>query len=271
VSYLRHYITPIITSIPAQGEPSVFAAAIYLMNVPTCTTNARKARGFTLIELLTVIAIIGVLAAILISTVGAVRRQGKIAQSSSNLREISRALLMLAELNKGNFPYGEFDTNPSSPISYNYWKAERGVPSMLYPKTATARKAKFGAWYGQIKEVVDGTVFSSPLRESDVDGANCAISYGYNYEITKRTDKLRLLENYPISRTILVGDVFKTNQMKPGTLHARNGASGEYARDGKTMVAFLDGHVGSFTRAETDELNVSPPTTEKAKLAWGIK
>lgn len=241
------------------------------MKVSRRSPSLRRRRGFTLIELLTVIAIIGILAAIIIPTVGKVRQQGKIAQSSGNLREIARALLMLAELNRGNFPSGEFDPGgQTTAIPYTFWKAERGVPSILYPKTASGRKAEYGAWYGQHKAVIDGTVLSSPLRESDTSELLCAISYGYNYEITKNGKKLRLLERYPTSRTIIVGDVFKTNQMKVGTLHARNGASGEYARDGKAMVAFLDGHIGSFTQAETDELNASPPTTDKAKLAWGL-
>jgi prepilin-type N-terminal cleavage/methylation domain-containing protein/prepilin-type processing-associated H-X9-DG protein len=47
--------------------------------------------GFTLIELLTVIAIIGILAAILIPAVGAVRKKASQATSSSNLRQIALA------------------------------------------------------------------------------------------------------------------------------------------------------------------------------------
>ena len=45
--------------------------------------------GFTLIELLTVIAIIGVLAAILIPTVGAVRKQAAKVSSANNIKQIA--------------------------------------------------------------------------------------------------------------------------------------------------------------------------------------
>jgi prepilin-type N-terminal cleavage/methylation domain-containing protein len=60
-------------------------------------------RAFTLIELLTVIAIIGVLAAILIPTVSKVRQSAKNAQCTANLREWGRAILFYANDNKGNY------------------------------------------------------------------------------------------------------------------------------------------------------------------------
>lgn len=58
-------------------------------------------KGFTLIELLMVIAIIGILAGILIPTVGAVRKQANIAASKSQLANYVTAMNMF----KGEYGY----------------------------------------------------------------------------------------------------------------------------------------------------------------------
>jgi prepilin-type N-terminal cleavage/methylation domain-containing protein len=73
-----------------------------------------RTQAFTLIELLTVIAIIGILAAIIIPTVGKVRDQAKRAQCLSNVRQITVALVSYANQDKRQrFP----DTTPNDPPS----------------------------------------------------------------------------------------------------------------------------------------------------------
>jgi prepilin-type N-terminal cleavage/methylation domain-containing protein len=63
-----------------------------------------RAAGFTLIELLTVIAIIGILAAIVIPTVGTVRDKANRAVDGNNIREILKAAQIYASDNRDFLP-----------------------------------------------------------------------------------------------------------------------------------------------------------------------
>lgn len=68
------------------------------------TPRSTSRRAFTLVELLTVIAIIGVLAAIIIPVVGKMKASARQTECSSNLRQIGAGFLLYLGENRNLFP-----------------------------------------------------------------------------------------------------------------------------------------------------------------------
>ena len=94
----------------------------------------RNTSAFTLIELLMVIAIIGILAGILIPTVGAVRKQANIAASKSQLSNYVTAI----QLFKGEYSYYPFVTGGGDTT------VDLSSQSTEFIETLSGRKASNG-------------------------------------------------------------------------------------------------------------------------------
>src|SRR3954463_8594264 len=93
------------------------------MNPKKKHPHRRFAReAFTLVELLTVIAIIGVLAAIVIPTVGSVREKAQRAVDGNNLREILKAAQIYAAENQDRLPDPKLIPNSVLAADQLVWK-----------------------------------------------------------------------------------------------------------------------------------------------------
>ncbi len=99
-------------------------------------TGGAFERAFTLIELLTVIAIIGILAAILIPVVSSVRESARAASCTSNMREIGAGIMLYANEIDGKVLASRYEDRFDN--LRHYWHRELW-PYVGYEESAYSR------------------------------------------------------------------------------------------------------------------------------------
>lgn len=199
----------------------------------TPAPSAPPRRAFTLVELLAVIAIVGVLAAILIPTVGSMRESARQSQCTSNLRQLGSSFPLYAADNGGLYPAPRM-------LSKNELPASSGItypPSWINPsqdnwQAEISRYVLRDGLLGDIKKVgADANIAHCPsfdqlfasvkqLSSSNYKTAGYGMNMnlnvgGININTTKDpvvTDKSQVIRrfraaalNYPAS-TVLVAD-----------------------------------------------------------------
>ena len=218
--------------------------------------------AFTLIELLTVIAIIGILAAIIIPTVGKVRESARNTKSLSNLRQFGVANQLHAQENKGISVPGKGPNPTPASAGGSQW-AQWQV--LLSPYTSQRLK---GDW--ELDPTTRESIYVDPRWTSDAlydptkpnetgYGLNMAPLLPLDGQATmdwtwNSNAKSRLLINsLPNPSKTIFAALWPQWNLYPGipsqtdaTLIA---ASKRYSH-GKINTCFFDGHVGALTATE---------------------
>lgn len=209
--------------------------------------------GFTLIELLTVIAIIGILAAILIPVVGSVRAKARGAVCQSNLRSVGMALFLFAEDNDGRLP----------PFSDPNWRAPQG----LWWLEGLLGQDLYGnqKWPNYMEDRWDDTEkraknLECPQSSAVHAGVN-GIGYGMNIPAGAHSTMRPLASIEAPTVFVLVADAFvaeSVNWFDPALGPYAGPKYPNTSHGGGANYVFADGHVEYVRAQNSGEIN-SPP------------
>lgn len=236
-----------------------------------------KSRAFTLIELLVVVAVIALLIAIMLPSLGAARERARTVTCASNLRELSAAALIYAGYNQDSFPLArdasaDWDFALATDAAGNsvlapgiLWRAS-GPPDAATGGGTVMRIQQCPSYTGRSATLTDpytgynyntsyvgkgvGESIVRPARLGDLRKSSATALFGDGGYYGGVTDKfMRSPEPYPQS---------------PDTLTALTRAAGTQAyRHGRNMtnVGFADGHAEAWTMRSNGGISVVTPTT----------
>lgn len=236
---------------------------------------ARPVQAFTLIELLTVIAIIGILAAILIPVAGRVREQAQSAKCVANLRTTSLGLLRAAENNRGKLSVVVAGSIMGKPeLTNSFWalmaadvsKSPYALPDSFYCPSytpykwdpvaaAAAGKAVYGNTYGFVALNTDYAGNTSNVNENN-GGDYTTYNLVLN-RVPSFSRHLVLVDSVDSTRQSQMYSIISYNASTERAIHTRH--------RGKANGAFLDGHAEAMSRQRLKDLGFLSVYNDKLK------
>lgn len=214
---------------------------------PCRCIETRKA--FTLIELLTVIAIIGILAAIIIPVAGSVRSHARQATCASNLRQWGVASQLYLNDNKGRLPWPQ--NTASKPAPTNNWAGA------MYPYVKGG--GAVASQWADVQRILSPAVLGCPINDPKEAGVGQPFfAYKMNAYLGESVPGsgqlgVHLSDVSNPARTVMLADGRAPGQSADCKFFyydqdtATTGSNGSqaisYPHSSKSNVLFVDGHV----------------------------
>ena len=208
-------------------------------------------RGFTLVEILTVIAILGIVLAILLPVFATVRRKSYESSCLSNLKQLGAATLLYAQDYDDHFPFGGDNIDRFGWIGSDWEedaKSLKLMPDLLLPYTKTRE-----VWHCPADT---GFTITGITLDIELDGRpNSFQRFGMSYHVLTIIPLMRETVSGIVAHNSYVGTdqtPFGPSQIPllfdaSGEWHAGMGLSEDRYR---YNILFCDGHAASTSRAQ---------------------
>lgn len=216
-------------------------------------------KAFTLVELLVVIGIITILIALLLPTLNKARQAALSTACLSNLRQMTIAAAAYVAENHGSYPPAQWNNAPAVPLVQQGWDFNRSggviTPGLLWGGQVDVRIQQCPAYEGPANAPGDpytgynyntsyigrGKGEGAPARATQVRHPSETALFGDGQWALGANKYMRSPLPSPTEDPIVYG---------PGSAAKAAGTQG-YRHNGRTNVAFCDGHAESVADRQT--------------------